>query len=61
MRLLEHRGVVVIAMDVVGMIAGVVANERGMMAGPHGELPLVVEKVSWFHVFVLGHLPLVLL
>ena len=63
-RLLEGRGVVAIAMDTVETMAGVAAIERGIRAGPHGGVPvllLAVEMVSWFPVFVLGHPVLVLL
>ena len=62
--LLEGRGVVVMAMDTVEMMAGVAANERGIRAGRHGGalvLLLAVEKVSRFLVFVFGHFALVLL
>ena len=47
----EGRGVVDIAMDIVEMMAGVAANEKGIRGGPRGGDPvllLAVERLPGF-------------
>lgn len=48
----EGRGVVVIAMDTVEMMAGAAANERGIRGGPRGGDPVLLLAVERFPGFL---------